>query len=92
LETAKDILHRNQIRNTEKPSSLASNLTYWWCSASLDFFTDYVPAMMNITRQDIQNYLRKYVINQPYIAGMIINEEMNKQLKPAEYFKNLKSF
>ena len=28
LQTAKDILRRNHIRNAEKPSSLASNLTY----------------------------------------------------------------
>ncbi len=92
LQTAKDILRRNDVRNTEKPSSQASNLTYWWCSASLDYYTDYVPAMMNITRKDIQDYLKKYIINKPYIAGMIINEEMNKQLKPGEYFKTLKSF
>ncbi|HMK27722.1 MAG TPA: pitrilysin family protein [Chitinophagaceae bacterium] len=88
LQTAKDILRRNQIRNTEKPSSLASNLTYWWCSASLDYFTDYLTGMVSVTRADIQNYLRKYIINKPYIAGMIINEQMNKDLKPGEYFKN----
>ncbi|MBL7743029.1 MAG: insulinase family protein [Chitinophagaceae bacterium] len=92
LQTAKDILRRNHIRNTEKPSSLASSLTYWWCSASLNYFTDYIPGMMNVTRRDIQNYLKKYIIGKPYVAGMIINEEMNKQLKPAEYFTALKSF
>jgi zinc protease len=92
LLTAKEILRRNYIRNIEKPSSLASDLTYWWCSASLDFFTDYTPAMLNITRADIQKYLNKYIISKPYVAGMIINEEMNKKLKPEEYFKNLKSF
>src|SRR5262249_5980577 len=92
LQTAKDILRRDQIRNTEKPSSLASNLTYWWCSASLDYFTDYLTGMTSITRADIQAYLKKYIISRPYVAGMIINEQMNKQLKPAEYFKNLKSF
>ena len=92
LQTAKDVLRRNEVRNKEKPSSQASSLTYWWCSASLDYYTDYIPAMMNISRQDIQNYLRKYVINKPYVAGMILNKEMNEQLKPAEYFKNLKSF
>lgn len=92
LQTAKDILKRNEIRNTEKPSSQASSLTYWWASASLDYFTDYIPAMMNITRKDIQDYLRKYVIGRPYVAGMIINKEMNEQLKPGEYFKPLKSF
>lgn len=92
LQTAKEILRRNHIRNTEKPSSLASDLTYWWCSASLDFFTDYQSDLANITRADIQNYLKKYIIGKPYVAGMIINEAMNKQLKPEEYFKNLKSF
>ena len=92
LETAKENLRRNHIRNVEKPSSLASNLTYWWCSGSLNFFTDYVPGMMSITRADIQQYLNKYIINKPFVAGMIINEAMNKQLKPADYFKNLKSF
>ena len=93
LQTAKEILRRSHIRSIEKPSSQASTLTYWWCSASLDYFTDYTPAMMNITRADIQQYLKKYIVGKPYVAGMIINEEMNKQLKPAEYFKaNLKSF
>lgn len=92
LQTAKDILRRNHIRNTEKPSSLASDFTYWWCSASIDYFTDYIPGMMSVTRADIQKYLKKYVINKPYVAGMIINEEMNKQLKPENYFKTQKSF
>ena len=88
LETAKEILRRNYIRNIEKPSSLASDLTYWWCSASLDFFTDYTTNMLKITRADIQNYLKKYIINKPYVAGMIINEEMNKKMTPDDYFKN----
>lgn len=88
LETAKEILRRNKIRNTEKPSSLASDLTYWWCSGTLDYFTDYTDNMMKISRSDIQNYLRKYIINKPFVAGMIINDEMNKKLTPSEYFKN----
>src|SRR5258706_12850813 len=92
LQTAKEILRRNHIRNIEKPSSLSRDLTYWWCSASLDFFTDYQAGVKSITSADIQQYLKKYIIGKPYVAGMIINGDMNKQLKPAEYFKNLKSF
>lgn len=91
LQTAKDTWRRNQIRNTEKPSSQASTLTFWWCSASLNYFNDYIPGMMSVTRADIQNYLKKYIVGKPYVAGMIINAEMNKTLKPAEYF-TLKSF
>jgi len=88
LQTAKDILRRNFIRQTEKPSALSSSLTFWWCSASLDYYTDYMKALMNISRDDIQAYLKKYVIGKPFVAGMIINEQMKAQLKPEEFFKN----
>jgi zinc protease len=92
LETAKANLLRNKIRQVEKPSNLPHNLTFWWCSTSLDYFTDYDANMQKITRADIIRYVKKYITGKPYIAGMIINDEMNKQLKPAEYFTNLKSF
>lgn len=88
LAKAKEGLKRQQIRESEKPSSLASQITYWWCSTSLDYFTDYFPAMNRVTKQDIQNYVKKYIAGKPYIAGMIINAEMNKQYNPGEYFKN----
>lgn len=90
LATAKANLLRNKIRQDEKPSNLPHNLTFWWCSTSLDYFTDYNANMQKITRADISNYVKKYIAGKPYIAGMIINEEMNNKLKPAEYFSNAK--
>ena len=88
LNKAKEGLKRQQIREEERPSSLPSQLTYWWCSASLDFYTDYFPAMDRITKKDILNYTSKYILGKPYVAGMIISPEMNAQYKPADYFKN----
>lgn len=92
LETAKANLLRNKIRQVEKPSSLPSNLTFWWCSTSLNYFTDYDANLQKTTRADIIRFVKKYITGKPYVAGMIISEEMNNQLKPAEYFTNLKSF
>jgi zinc protease len=86
LAKAKAGLKRQQIRSNEKPSSLASQLTFHWCSTSLDYFTDYFPAMDRVTRQDIMNYVNKYVVGKPYVAALIINKEMNEKYKPAEYF------
>ena len=88
LETAKANLLRNKIRQEEKPSTQSMNMTFWWASTSLDYFTDYNANMQKVTRDDIRRYIQKYVTGKPFVAGMIINEEMNKQLKPAEYFKN----
>ncbi|WP_448099573.1 M16 family metallopeptidase [Polluticoccus soli] len=87
IADAKQVMKRNKIRQEEKPSALASELTYWWCSASLNYATDYFSNIEKVTRQDIQDYLKKYVVNKSHIAGMIINAEMNKTLKPADYFK-----
>jgi zinc protease len=88
LAKAKEGLKRQQIRSMEKPSSLASQLTFWWCSTSLDYFTDYFPAMNKVSKEDIRNYVSKYITGKPYVAGMIINPEMNAQYKPADFFKN----
>lgn len=88
LQTAKDNLLRNKIRNDEKPSTLPASMTFWWASTSLDYFNDYDANMQNITAADIRQYVKKYITGKPYIAGMILNEEMNNQLKPGEYFKN----
>jgi zinc protease len=92
LQTAKDNLLRNKIRNEEKPSDLSHTLTYWWCSTSLDYSTDYDDNMQKITRGDIQRYVKKYITDKPLVAGLIINDEMNKQYKPSEYFATVKSF
>jgi len=92
LQTAKDNLLRNKIRNEEKPSDLSHTLTYWWCSTSLDYSTDYDDNMQKITRGDIQRYVKKYITDKPLVGGLIINDEMNKQYKPSEYFTTVKSF
>ena len=87
LEDAKQIIRREQIRRNEKPSSLASQLTYQWCSTSLDYYTDYLKNCMSVTKKDIQNYIIKYIAGKPYVAGMIINAEMNKSANTSKFFK-----
>lgn len=87
LNTAKLNLQRSFIRQTEKPSSLASQLTYYWCSASFEYFTDYINAYNKVTRADIKNYLDKYIVNKNYVAGTIINAEMSKATKVTDFFK-----
>ncbi len=87
LANAKLILERNFIRQTEKPSALASQLTYYWCSTSLEYFTDYIQSYRNVTREDIKRYLEKYIQGKNYVAGTIISPEMNKTINVSEFFK-----
>jgi zinc protease len=87
IAAAKEVIRRNKIRNSEKPSSLASQLTYQWCSTSLDFFTDYTDACLSVCREDLQKYARRYLVNQNNVTGLIINPEMRAKLKPDNYLK-----
>lgn len=87
IATAKEVIKRNKIRNSEKPSSLASQLTYQWCSTSLEYFTDYTEACMTVCKEDLQKYAKKYMVDQYNISGMIISPDMNKRYAPQNYFK-----
>lgn len=87
IATAKEVIRRNKIRNSEKPSSLPSQLTYQWCSTSLDYFTDYTDACLAVCKDDLRNFAKKYIVYRLFVAGIIISPEMNKQLAPATYFK-----
>lgn len=87
LADAKQILRRNDIREKEKPSQLPPQVTYSWTSTSLDYFTNYVSNCENVTKEDIKNYINKYITGKPYVAGMIINAEMYKIYSPDTFFK-----
>jgi len=87
LEDAKQIIRRNNIRNKEKPSSLPAQLTFAWCSTSLDYYTDYTSNCLKVTRADIQRYISRYIADKPYVAGVIINQEMNKAFNVSATFK-----
>ncbi len=86
LADAKAILLRNSLRRKEKPSSLASQLSYQWCSTSLDYFTDLDSNYQKISRQDIKNYVDKYIINKPKVAGIILLPEVSKQYNVPSFF------
>ncbi|MBK0378380.1 M16 family metallopeptidase [Mucilaginibacter segetis] len=86
LADAKAILLRDDIRSKEKPSSLPSQMSYQWCSTSLDYYTDLDDNYQKISRGDIQRYLDKYIIGKPKVAGMVISPEMSKKYNVASFF------
>jgi zinc protease len=86
LADAKAILLRASLRQKEKPSSLPSQVSYMWCSTSLEYYTDLDSNYQKVTRADIKKYLNTYIINKPMVAGLIINPEQSKLYKPASFF------
>jgi zinc protease len=86
LADAKAILLRDDSRRKEKPSSLASQVSYQWCSTSLDFYTNLTDNYQKVTRADISKYISTYITGKPLVAGMILTPELSKQVNAASFF------
>lgn len=86
LADAKAILLRNDSWAKEKPSSLPSQLSYQWCSTSLNFYTDLTQNYQKVTRADIKKYVDTYISGKPMVSGIILKPEVNKQYNVASFF------
>lgn len=60
----------------ESTSEFVHLVTYWWASATIDYYTNYVANLQKVTRQDITNYVNKYIVDKPYVAGLMVNPSM----------------
>jgi zinc protease len=71
LETAKTLLAVDDAHNREKTSSFVHAVTYWWASASIDYYTTYVENLKKVTREDIKRYVRTYIKGKPKAIGVL---------------------
>jgi zinc protease len=87
IATAKRQLEIDRTKEQEATSSYVHTVSYWWCSATLNYYANYLENIKKLTRADLQNYVRKYIKGKPYVAGLLINTGMVAKVKPAEFFK-----
>ena len=84
LEYAKTLLDVNEIYDREKPSQYAHTVSFWWASSGLDYYTTYVENLRKVTREDIRQYVRKYMKNKPRIVSALLSEEDQKRITLTE--------
>ncbi|MGZ5245049.1 MAG: M16 family metallopeptidase, partial [Bacteroidia bacterium] len=80
IETAKEMLDIDDQYSKEQTSEYVHTVTYWWASANLDYYTNYVNNIKAVTREDINSYVSKYIKDKPYIAGLLIHPSMKGML------------
>ncbi|HEX5002964.1 MAG TPA: pitrilysin family protein [Bacteroidia bacterium] len=78
LETAKNMLAIEQTKDKESTSSYVHTVTYWWASASIDYYTNYIENLKKVTRDDIKKYVNNYIIGKPMASGLLLSPEMKK--------------
>lgn len=78
LETAKNQLAISEEYDRESSSSYIHTVTFWWASASVDYYTTYIDNLKKVTRQDIKDYVNKYITGKPMVAGVLLSPDLQK--------------
>jgi zinc protease len=86
IETAKRMLEIKKVRQEEITSDYVHTLSFWWASASLDYFFDYNDKLEKVSRADLKAYVTKYIKNRPYCAGLLISPELDNQTNAKSFF------
>jgi len=86
LAAAKRKLEIKTVKEREVTSDFVQALSFWWASSSIDYYAGYIDNVNKITRADLQKYVRKYIKNQPYCAGLLISPELRAQTKADDFF------
>ncbi len=80
LEYAKTLLDVSEIYDREKPSQYAHTVSFWWASSGLDYYASYVENLNKVTREDIKQYVRKYIKHKPRVSAVLISEADQKRI------------
>jgi zinc protease len=76
LETAKKNIEINYLYKKESGQNYASEtLGFWWAMSGLDYYNNYVNNIKKITKNDINNALKKYLFDKDYVMGLLISKE-----------------
>lgn len=83
LENAKTILAINEQYGRQQPSQFVHTVGFWWAVAGLDYYLNYIDNLKKVTRKDIQDYLKKYVIDKKYVMGVLTSPEEKEKVELA---------
>ncbi|UCH62782.1 MAG: insulinase family protein [Fidelibacterota bacterium] len=84
LTNAKTLLEVAEVFKGDKASALVREVAFWWAVAGLDYYRDYLDNLRAVSRDDILDYVRRYIIGQPHVVAAMMNRQTRQQLQVLE--------
>jgi zinc protease len=84
LDAAKNQLEINETYGQERPSNFVHTVGFWWAVAGLDYYMSYVDRLREVTRQDIDGYVRTYIQGAPYVMGVLVSPDERQKISIKE--------
>jgi zinc protease len=85
IETAKNQLIISDTYDSEKTSNYVHTVSFWWASASIDYYTTYNDNLKKVTRTDLKNFVDKYIKGKPMVAGVLLSPSMQKNMGVTDF-------
>ncbi len=82
LQTAKNVLRSQTLYKSEKLSEFTHDLSFWWASAGLDYYKHYLDDLSKVTKEDVVEYVRRYIQNKPYVLGVAMSKSAFRTKSP----------
>jgi len=86
IEKAKRMLEITDVRNEDITTNFIQTLSFWWSSATLDYYFSYLDNLRKVSRADLTRYAEKYIKNQPFTEGLLISPELRAEIKADDFF------
>ena len=75
IDRAKKTLEADHYFEQEKAIDFGIDLGDLWCIKGLDYNKTYIDNIKRVTKKDILNFLKKYIIGKPFIIGILVSKE-----------------
>jgi zinc protease len=80
IEAAKNQLMIQDIYSRESTSNFVHSITFWWASATIDYYLGYIQNLQDVTREDMKEYVNKYIHGQPNVTGILVSPAMKESM------------
>jgi zinc protease len=80
LANAKESFRLRDIYDQQSTSNYIHIISWWWASASVDYYLNYVKNLQKVTKQDIAAFVDKYIKGHNYVLGVTSSEDILQRL------------
>lgn len=76
LETAKTTVAVNDLSTQQSSLDLAHTISYWWCSADIDYYLNYIDNIQQVTQDDVQSFFQQWMKDQPRVTVLLTSPDV----------------
>ncbi|MBX3467918.1 MAG: insulinase family protein [Planctomycetes bacterium] len=75
LALAKRNLRIMRAYEAQSGAALSHNLSFWWASSSIDYYTSYPEECDTVTLAEVQQFVRDYLIGRPMVIACLASPD-----------------